>query len=73
MVVLPITKGPNFDGSYVTQMFTGASIIPSSLKERYFDLRGSSTNLAEYSLSFSKDSLIFFLVLLSLIKIKFQG
>ena len=57
-----MTKGPNFDGSYVTQRFTGDSKIPSSLNERYFDLFGSSTNCEERSFSFSNDSLIFFLV-----------
>jgi hypothetical protein len=33
---LPITNGPNFDGSYVTQRLTGDSKIPSSLNDRYF-------------------------------------
>src|SRR5919197_2179563 len=34
--VLPRTKGPNLVESYVTQILTSDSIIPSSLSERYF-------------------------------------
>ena len=59
---LPITNGPNFDGSYVTQRLTGDSKIPSSLNDRYFYFFGSSTICDERFLSSSNDSFIFFLV-----------
>ena len=42
MLDLPITNGPNFVGSYVTQRLTGDSKIPSNLNDRYFDFFGSS-------------------------------
>ena len=42
-------------------------------KDRYFDLLGSSTRFEECFLSPSKESLIFFLVSISFIRIKFHG
>src|SRR2546427_5522165 len=72
-LVLPITNGPNFDGSYVTQMFTAEFKIPSNLSERYFDLLGSLTRIEELILSFSNESFTFVLASVSLIRIKFQG
>ena len=66
-------NGPNFVGSYVTQTLTSDSIIPSNLRERYSDLFGSSTNSDARLFSFLNDSLIFCLVLMSFIKIKFHG
>ena len=73
MLDLPITNGPNFDGSYVTHKLTGDSKIPSSLNERYFDLFGYSTNCDERFFSSSNDALIFFFVSISFIKMKFHG
>ena len=51
MLVLPITNGPNLEGSYVTQTLRGESSIPSNLKERYFDFWGSSTKCEACSFS----------------------
>jgi len=59
MLDLPITNGPNLEGSYVTQILRGESSIPSNLKERYFDFCGSSITSEERFRSFSNDSLIF--------------
>jgi hypothetical protein len=73
ILFLPITNGPNFDGSYVIQILIGDSRMPSNLKERYFDFFVPSNNLEESILSDSNDYLIFFLVSCSLIKIKFHG
>ena len=64
MLDLPITNGPNFVGSYVTQTLTGDSKIPSSLNDRYFDFFGSSTICDERFFSSSNDSFIFFFVAL---------
>ena len=68
-----MTNGPNLVGSYVTQRLTGDSKIPSNLNDRYFDFFGSSTIWEERFFSSSNDSLIFFLVALSLINMKFHG
>src|SRR5574340_649302 len=70
---LPITKGPNFVGSYVMHTFTAQSKIPWSLSDRYFDLFGSSTRVEARIRSLSNESLTCFLVSLFLIRIKFQG
>src|SRR5919198_2836894 len=86
--VLPRTKGPNLVESYVTQILTADSIIPSSLSERYFSFlcnlcvlsslcpcAAASSSSIEIDLlcSLKNELLTCCLVDLSFITIKFQG
>src|SRR5919202_1309254 len=84
--VLPRTKGPNLVGSYVTQILTADSIIPSS--ERYFSFLCflrllsllcsssvvcSSSIETDFSYSLKNEFLTRCLTALSFITMKFQG
>src|ERR687887_2097759 len=86
--VLPRTKGPNLVESYVTQILTADSIIPSSLSERYFSflcIICLQSSLCSFAAAFSSnietdllcslknEFLTCCLIVLSFITIKFQG
>src|ERR1041385_8181510 len=86
--VLPRTNGPNLVESYVTQMLTADSIMPSSLSERYFSflctacvlsvlcscsIIASSSIKTDFLCSLKKEFLTCSLIDLFFITIKFQG
>src|ERR671933_2455894 len=83
--VLPRTNGPNLVESYVTQMLTADSIMPSSLSERYFSFlcmacvwcacptKASSSIKTDFLCSLKNEFLTCSLIDLFFITIKFQG
>lgn len=70
--VLPKTKGPNFSGSYVTQILMSDSKIPSNFRLTYLSYLSESFSSIgiDFCRSFVKDSLTFIFVVLFFIKIK---
>ena len=56
MLVLPITNGPNLVGSYVIQILTGDSRIPSNFKDKYSAFFASVSFSDAYLCSISNDS-----------------
>src|SRR5688572_5620753 len=75
MEVLPRTNGPKRVGSYVTQTLIADSIIPSNFSDTYCFCRCSlpSSIEIERSRSRTNDSLTFWRIAVSLIRIKFHG
>ena len=75
IVVLPRTKGPNLFGSYVIQMFSEDSKIPSSFSEVYLRCLSwsDSSILTDFWNSSKKDCFILSLISMSLTRIKFHG